>query len=139
MCRVEDVYHSICRHWGDRRCYAPCPAYPEYKGRRHGCKNTEIIGSAMSATKCQACSRKDRLIHSPLTTSDHGFSRFSDAARTDIARCHQQRIANVIEINAESQRQHRERQQFFQNINDSQGSPRRERRRSISRYPEVST
>ena len=134
MCRVEDVYHSVCRHWGDRRCYAPCPAFPEYKGRRHGCGNTEIIGSAMSATNCQACSREERLSASLLITSDHGFSKFSESARMNIAKCHQQRNADSPEIDALSQRQQRGRQSFLREISGRQRSPWKTRTRSNSQH-----
>ena len=55
MCYLEDIYHSLCNHWGKPRNYAPCAAGMNFNYGSYGCHNAQKIGVANVGTKCQSC------------------------------------------------------------------------------------
>ena len=58
MCYMEETFHAVCRHWGERYNYAPCGAGHATKGAPYGCSNTQINGTRRVNTRCRACVSK---------------------------------------------------------------------------------
>src|SRR5271154_5949029 len=54
MCYLEDVYYSVCGHWGKARVYSKCPNAGR-DGFSRGCWNRQRTTSAREDSTCEAC------------------------------------------------------------------------------------
>jgi len=70
MCYLEETYHTLCRHWGDRFNYHPCGAAHAPVGASYGCSNSQINGPRQVKTLCKNCARRQK--HPSQATSTFG-------------------------------------------------------------------
>lgn len=84
MCRLEDVFHAPCKHWGQRRNYDPCPAAALLPTgcSSTGCSDSEPTGSVRLESLCLACIRSSsssdgaiRGIRTAITTAESSLAR----------------------------------------------------------------
>jgi len=60
MCYLEDVYYTLCGHWGEKFNYRPCGAACAPKGATYGCSNSQTTGPKQVKTLCKDCSRRQQ-------------------------------------------------------------------------------
>lgn len=60
MCYLEETYHALCGHWGDRFNYRPCGAAHAPVGASYGCSNSQISGPRQLKTLCKNCTRRQK-------------------------------------------------------------------------------
>jgi hypothetical protein len=54
MCYLEDVFHSVCGHWGSARVYHKCPN-TDRVGWERGCWSRQTTGSTSINSSCDRC------------------------------------------------------------------------------------
>jgi hypothetical protein len=54
MCYLEDVFHSVCGHWGSARVYHKCPN-ADRVGWERGCWSRQTTGSISINSSCDRC------------------------------------------------------------------------------------
>jgi hypothetical protein len=54
MCHLEDVFHSVCGHWGSARVYHKCPN-TDRVGWERGCWSRQTTGSISIDSSCDRC------------------------------------------------------------------------------------
>jgi hypothetical protein len=54
MCYLEDVFHSVCGHWGSAQVYDKCPNIDRV-GWERGCWSRQTTGSISINSSCDRC------------------------------------------------------------------------------------